>query len=236
MPIGPLGASLIGGAIGLVGGERRNRVDQREARKARDFQSVEADKNRSFQERMRNSAWQAGVADMRAAGINPALAYGQGPAASPGGSMAGGAQASGALDTASSAMSMAQNQEALRMMKANTRKAQSEADIAGAQEREQRFSTNWRLGKGPGQARYPMFDILEAERDSAKHGASNLRALASRNTQLGNIAGLAGVPAGAVNRISSWLLNEGGQASSKWFQEFGRSQRSKANPLFRRPR
>lgn len=64
------GLSLLGGVLG-----NRSR-------------SKEADKNRRFQERMRNTSWQAGVADMEKAGLNPALAYTQGGAASPSGSMA----------------------------------------------------------------------------------------------------------------------------------------------------
>lgn len=75
--IGALGPPLIGALSDFIGGERANSMNQ-----------VMAGRQMQFQERMSNTAYQRAVADMRLAGINPALAYMQGGASSPGGSSA----------------------------------------------------------------------------------------------------------------------------------------------------
>lgn len=69
--------SIFNGALNFWGQERANQANQ-----------AEAEKNRQFQERMSSTSYQRGMADMKAAGLNPILAFGQGGASSPSGSTA----------------------------------------------------------------------------------------------------------------------------------------------------
>jgi len=74
----------IGNFVGdiFTGGAFSNADSQRRANEQTASSALQM---MAFQERMSNTAWQRGVADMRRAGLNPALAFTQGPASAPSG-------------------------------------------------------------------------------------------------------------------------------------------------------
>ncbi len=119
LTIGALGGAAISGIGSLIGGSEGDKRARREAKK-----------QRTFQERMRNTQWQAAVEDMKAAGINPAIAYSKGPAASPSGAMA---QQKDVISPAiSSAMQMKRLQADVKNIETQNLKLAQETVTSGA--------------------------------------------------------------------------------------------------------
>lgn len=79
--LGGIGGPLLSGGLNLLGslfgGGQQAKAQSREASRQRDWEQM-----------MSSTAWQRGVKDMRAAGINPMLSFSQGPASTPSGAAA----------------------------------------------------------------------------------------------------------------------------------------------------
>lgn len=112
---GFLGA-LIGGALGFLG--------QRAANKANSAQALQ---QMHFQEEMSNTSYQRAVEDMKAAGLNPMLAYSQGGASTPGGASAVLQNELGAgVSSAAQALQMENTQSQNALIDAQTEKTKAE--------------------------------------------------------------------------------------------------------------
>lgn len=79
--LGDLGSAAIGGGLSFLGQSSANQYNAQAARE-----------QMAFQERMRDTQYQAAVKDLRAAGLNPMMAYGNIHTASPSGALGVGAQ------------------------------------------------------------------------------------------------------------------------------------------------
>lgn len=119
---GPWGA-IAGGAIGLGGALLQNQWSADAASHANSFTERMINQQEGFQTAMSNSAYQRGMVDMRAAGLNPMLAYMQGGASTPSGSMG-----TGAVPTVQNAVGAGLN-SALDLMRQQVALRQAESQI-----------------------------------------------------------------------------------------------------------
>lgn len=120
--LGMIGASALGGLITNYG-----------ARSA-------ADKQMSFQERMANTAYRRAVTDMKAAGLNPMLAYSQGGASVPGGAKAN--LVNPLEQTANTAMQYKKNNEEVKNLKRTNDLLYEQTELTSAQRKKTEAETN----------------------------------------------------------------------------------------------
>lgn len=86
MPLLAMGGAALGGmAMNAAGSLFQNDWQSDEAEFARNHSAQQAAINRDYQERMSGTSYQRAVGDMKAAGLNPMLAYQHGGASTPSG-------------------------------------------------------------------------------------------------------------------------------------------------------
>lgn len=137
MPIDPIFGAGIGAIGNLVGGLISSGGQSAANAQSAYYNSIEAQKNRDFQERMSNTAYQRSMADMRAAGLNPILAYKQGGASTPSGATAS-VDFENAMESlghgVSSAAQLGRRTAELQQLKAQTANTVSQAELNKANE------------------------------------------------------------------------------------------------------
>ena len=125
------GASVYGAKEQADAQREANKANVDLAREQMSFSGAQAQREMDFQERMSNTSYQRSVADMKAAGINPMMAIGNGGASTPSGAMGAGSAPSVEAVPSVVSNSLSSAVDVLRSY-ADVRKALADADSSRA--------------------------------------------------------------------------------------------------------
>nr|QJB18858.1 MAG: DNA pilot protein [Microvirus sp.] len=133
--IGDIVAPLIGAVGSSIGATSANNANAALMQQSNAFNEAEAEKNRAFQTEQRKTQYQTAVEDLKAAGLNPMLAYTQGGAKPTSGAQASASSppkmenvlGNAANSAATSAMAL-NNVMQNRLIQAQINKTDTEAD------------------------------------------------------------------------------------------------------------
>lgn len=125
--VGAVAGEVVGGLFGMAGQSSANKAAQAASRE-----------QMAFQERMSNTAYQRSMADMKAAGLNPMLAYSKGGASTPSGATYSpgnelGQLGGGISKGISSGMAVRAQNAQLEQMKASIENLKADTSLKGAQ-------------------------------------------------------------------------------------------------------